>query len=162
MLEQVERHEYHSKVPAWIRKLMKKEEKKLEDMDRYNRRGRGGVGGVNGGGGGRDRGNRYTRRQFRMINDRAIHVPNSNLQYGYMFELSEQFRNIFHPGNMRNFEKPKAKNGIMMCLRFHTLGFCFGDYKYKDVHKSMDTDEARYLCTYIAGVKGKEEELPTG
>ena len=26
MIEQVERRKYHSKVPAWIRKLMKKEE----------------------------------------------------------------------------------------------------------------------------------------
>ena len=28
MLEQVERREYHTKVPSWIRKMMKKKEKR--------------------------------------------------------------------------------------------------------------------------------------
>ena len=38
MLEQVEPREYHTKVPAWIRKLMKKKEKKTQDRDNNHRR----------------------------------------------------------------------------------------------------------------------------
>ena len=80
-------------------------------------------------------------------------MQNSNPKDGCMLALTEQFRDIFHPGNVRALEKPKNKKGIMICLRFHTLGFCFGDCKYKNGHGSLDTDKTRSLSIYIISAR---------
>lgn len=124
MVEQVERLEYHSKLPSWIHKLMKKNEENKKTL---------------------------TAKTDVTVDEvtaaavttavievrdanlvkiiRVNHVQNTNSQYGCMLVLTKQFRDVFHPGVMRNLDKPKKKNGIMMCLRFHTLGFYFGDCK---------------------------------
>ena len=66
-----------------------------------------------------------------------------------MLKISEQFRDLFHPGNIRNLEKPKIADGIPMCLRFHSLGSCFTDCKYKDGHSCLTTEEARKMKTFV-------------
>ena len=35
-----------------------------------------------------------------------------------------------------------------MCLRFHTLGYCFDDCTYKSGHGNLDTEEANDLKTF--------------
>ena len=121
MLEQVERREYHTKVPAWIKKLMKKKEKKLGERDRHQR---GGGGGDSGRGGESEQ---KTRCQFGNDSERAKKIQIANPQEGCMLQLTEHFRDLFHPGNVRNQEKPKLAYGTPMCLRIHSLGFCFAD-----------------------------------
>jgi len=141
MLEQVERREYHTKVPSWIRKMMKKKEKKHGDHDRHQR--------GSGGGGGGGRGSERTRRQFGSDSDRSKKIANANSHEGCMLKMTEQFRDLFHPGNIRNLEKPKIADGTPMCLRFHTLGSCFTDCKYKDGHTCLTTEEARKMKSFV-------------
>ena len=35
-----------------------------------------------------------------------------------------------------------------MCLRFHTLGYCFDDCAYKSGHGNLDSEEAAELKTF--------------
>ena len=62
-----------------------------------------------------------------------------------MLKANEQFRDLFHPGNIRNMENPSLKCGAQMCLRFRCLGFCFGDFKFKNGHSYLDVDKTRTL-----------------
>ena len=136
MLEQVEYREYHTKVPAWIRKMMKKKEKKHGDRDWYQR---------GGGGGGYEK----TRCQFGTDSERSKKIANAHPQQGCIFQSTEQFRDLFHPGSIRNLDKPKIAYGTPMCLRFHSLCSCFTDCKYKDGHSWLTTDEARKMKTFF-------------
>ena len=52
MIEQVERGEYQTKEPAWIRKIMKKKEPSQNQDDQYTQGGGRNGGGGNGNGGG--------------------------------------------------------------------------------------------------------------
>ena len=74
ILEQVERREYHTKVPAWIRQMMKKKEKKHGDRDRHQR---------GGGGGGYEQ---KTRRQFGTDSERSKKIVNANPKQGCMLQ----------------------------------------------------------------------------
>ena len=40
-----------------------------------------------------------------------------------------------------------------MCLRFHTLGYCFDDCNFKSGHGTLDTDEASDLKEFNAKAK---------
>ena len=140
MLEQIERREYHTKVPSWIRKIMKKKERK--STERYNKPhgvGRGG------GGGGEER----QRRQFGNDSDRSKKIANANLQESCALKVTEQFRDLFHPGNIRNMDKPNLNDGGPICLRFHCIGFCFTNCKFKDGHSRLDAAEIQKLKTFV-------------
>ena len=147
MLEQVERREYHTKVPTWIRKLMKKKERK-PGRDQPIGKGHGG-----GGGGGRNGGEEKTRRQFGNESDRSKKIQNPQAQESCMLQLNEQFRDLFHPGNLRNVEKPKLKCGTQICLRYHCIGYCFTDCKFKDGHAGLNDTETASLKSFVEGAR---------
>ena len=66
---------------------------------------------------------------------------------------NESFRDIFHPGNVRGMENQKKRNGSQMCIRFHTLGYCFDDFNYKSGHGNLDSDETKDLKTFTGKAK---------
>ena len=142
MLEQIERREYHTKVPSWIRKIMKKKEKKSSDRDTKRH-------GGGGGGGGEEK----TRRQFGTDSDRSKKIANAHPQEDCTLKITEQFRDLFHPGNIRNMDKPNRNDGGQMCLRFHCLGFCFTNCKFKDGHSRLDAPEIQRLKTFVDGAR---------
>ena len=74
------------------------------------------------------------RRTFGTDSERSKKIANANPQEGGMLRMTEQFRDLFHSGNIRNLEKPKLADGTPMCLRFHALGSCF-----TDINTRMDT-----------------------
>ena len=146
IMEQVERREYNTKIPAWIRKLVKKQEaskKTVYERDPGN--GTGSSGGSGGGGGG----GRQKRRQFNNDQTRSRRIMNPNAKDNCKLKQDEQFRDIFHPGNVRTITKPKFKSGVEMCLRYHSLGFCFGDCKHVAGHGDMDNEETIEFCQFV-------------
>ena len=145
MMEQVERREFQTKVPAWIRKIMKKKENtQIDEGDKPQ----------NTSGGGGDNNNRRRRFQENNRNERSQRgnrgkrITNGNLHSSCKLAHNEPFRDIFHPGNIREFSKPVKKNGSQMCLRFHTLGYCFDDCAFKSGHGNLDSEEATELKTF--------------
>ena len=167
IMEQVERREYNSKIPSWIKKLVKKQEaSKKPSFERdpgYGQEGGGNNGGGGGGGGGGGNG-RQKRRQFNNNNDnnRSRRIMNPNVKENCKLKPNEQFRDIFHPRNVRTLTKPKFKTGGEMCLRFHSLGFCFGDCKHITGHSDMDADETADFCQYVTTARSNNSQQRRG
>ena len=69
----------------------------------------------------------------------------------------EQFKFLFHPGNIKSMEKPKNSQGVTLCMRYHTMGYCFKDCKYLNGHGTLKEGEAvemaRFLSTARQGRK---------
>ena len=95
MMEQVERRKYQTKVPAWIRKIMKMKEPTTNQDEEYN----------NGGGGG----TRRFKKQNRDRGSRNKHILNAYICMECKLGQNESFRDIFHPGNVRGMENQKKK-----------------------------------------------------
>ena len=53
----------------------------------------------------------------------------------------EQFRFLFHLGNIKDREKPKNGIGATLCIRFHMMGYCFRDCKYVKGHGMLSSGE---------------------
>ena len=140
MLQQVERREYNCKAPSWIQKLIKLREKAPQD-DQNSGRGGSGGGGAHGG--------RNKRRSFDQDNGRNQRVVNTKLSDTCKLCDGEQYRFIFHVGNIREIEKPKKKNGDMMCMRFHSLGYCFKDCRFANGHGELDADETKDMEKFL-------------
>ena len=69
----------------------------------------------------------------------------------------EQFKFLFHPGNIKSMEKPKNNQGVTLCMRYHTMDYCFKDCKYLNGHGTLKegeaADMARFLSTARQGRK---------
>ena len=63
--------------------------------------------------------------------------------------LKMNYRSLLNPGNIKDLEKPKKKTGEMICLRCHTMGYCFPDCKYVRGHGTLDNEEAQVLATFV-------------
>ena len=94
-------------------------------------------GGTNGG---RYGGNNGNKRRCFQPQDITKKVPNNSNCKECQLSPNEQFRDLFHPGNIRNLRKTE-RNGVVLCMRFHTLGYCFSDYKYKIGHGTLGDAE---------------------
>ena len=101
-----------------------------------------GSGGGQGGGGGRNlqegRGNGGTKG-----------VMNNNICSQCKLGNNELFRDIFHPSNIKGIEKPKNNNGQQLCLRYHTLGYCFEVCGYKSGHGQLNDAETILVKTFV-------------
>ena len=135
MLEVVEEREFVTKILGWISRLSKKREafkgpssfRVPQDANRGDR---------GGGGGGPDN---KKRRQF-SSQGQAKRYQNRAEPKKFRLTPNEQFRGIFHPRDLRGLSK-FMRNNELLCLRFHTLGFCYQDCKYKTGHGELSTDE---------------------
>ena len=149
MMEQVERGEFQTRIPPWLRRLIKKRERK-EPEDSYNK----GSDNYNKGGGSSERG---TRRQFKE-GDRQKRITSGNMGTKCKLGQNEQFKDIFHPGNIKGMDKPMKKDGCMMCIRWHSLGYCFEDCRFKSGHGKLDELEEKSLKNYQSIVRKKRED----
>ena len=66
---------------------------------------------------------------------------NPNLSEKCNLVEGEQYRFIFHVGNIKDIEKPKNRNGETMCIRFHSLGYCFKECRFVKEHGELDLEE---------------------
>ena len=89
------------------------------------------------------------RYQFGTDSEISKKIANENRQQGYMLQSTEKFPDLFHPGNIRNLDKPKIEDGTPMCLQCHSLGSCFTDCKYKDGLICLTTEEARKMKAFV-------------
>ena len=84
-----------------------------------------------------------------MDNKRSKRILNPDQHAICKLAENESYRSLFHPGNIRDLEKPKKKTGEMICLRCHTLGYCFPDCKYISGHGTLDNEEAQALASFV-------------
>ena len=133
IMDQVERREYMCKVPHWITKLVKLREKKPENKS----------------GGGLSTRSFGKGRGIDMDNKRSKRIPNPDQHEVCKLAENESYRSLFHPGNVKGLDKPKKKTGEFICLRCHTLGYCFPDCKYVSGHGPLDKEEAGELATFV-------------
>ena len=135
ILQQVERREYICKVPHWITRLMKLKEKKTDyKLSGTNKSfGKG--------------------RSFDKDNERSKKVSNQNQYAICKLADNESYRSLFHPGNLRGLTKPTYKNGDPICLRCHTLGYCFINCKYASGHGPLNQEEAEGLAKFLEGAR---------
>ena len=99
LMDQIESREFVTKIPAWIRKLVKKKEGKPQEVP--NGRGAGG--------GGREDLSGQKRRQFNKQEGRRCKTFNSNIMEECKLKKNELLRTFFHPSNTSALEKPKLK-----------------------------------------------------
>ena len=133
MQEQIERREYNTKIPDWIKKLTKKRESRDRDL-----------------GGGEQTPKRH---QFQQFEGRKTKVFNSQTFEGARLKDDEQLRMVFHPANVRNITKPKLKNGHKLCNRFHSVGFCFSDCRNVEGHKELEKEEVDSYVRYVQAAR---------
>ena len=55
----------------------------------------------------------------------------------------EQYGLFFHPGNIKNLGKPKKPIRIPICLRYHSIGFCYTDCKVNRGHGTLTEEKNR-------------------
>ena len=139
IMDQVERREYNCKVPHWITKLVKLREKKAENKTPTGPRSfkRGGA----------DQDIRKSKR-----------IPFPHQHDCCKLAENESYRSLFHPGNIRGLEKPKKKTGELICLRCHTMEYCFQDCKYASGHGTLDQEEAQKLGDFVNKARENKKE----
>ena len=49
-----------------------------------------------------------------------------------------------------------------MCVRFHSLGFCFRDCKHKEGHGTLDAEETTLLKNYFEGARSSRRNFQNG
>ena len=69
-------------------------------------------------------------------------ISNPNMRERLKLYHDEQYGLIFHPGNIKNLGKPKKSSGNPICLRYHSIGFCYNDCKVNKEHGTLTEDEA--------------------
>ena len=135
MLKVVDEREYVIKVPGWILRLLKKEEAlkinspfcETQDTNR-------------GGGGGGALGDK--KRCQTSSQEQSKRILNSAESKRFKLAPNEQFMDIFHPRNLRGLVKP-TRNNELFCLRYHTVGFCYSDCKYKNGYNEQSQNEKK-------------------
>ena len=98
-------------------------------------------------------GNGGKRRTFEQDNDRNQKVINPNQMEICKLKADEQFKYLFHPGNIKSLTKPKKKDGEIMCMRYHTLGYCFKDCKYHKGHGNLNEEETQDMATFLTNAR---------
>ena len=84
---------------------------------------------------------------------RSKKIGNSNFQNDCKLKEGENFKMLFHPGNLKGLTRPKNKSGEDLCLRFHCLGYCFSDCKYNGGHGSLSRNEKEEVVRFVNGVR---------
>ena len=60
---------------------------------------------------------------------------NPQLPLNNILRDNEPFNKILHPMNLRDMKFPKDINGVIRCLRWHTMGYCYRDCRYAAGHR---------------------------
>ena len=136
ILQQVEKREYTFKAPMWLSTLVKSREKKPQ---------------VTGGGG--------KRRFFDQEDHKRQKIWNANQKEEYKLKGGEEYRFIFHPGNIKDIPKPNKGNGEGICLRFHCAGYCFRDCRFAGGHGRLEKEEENELVKYMNECRGARKKF---
>lgn len=126
-------------MPGWITRLLKKREAQKTNPRHfeYQEGRRGGGGGIATG----------KRRQF-SPQGQSKKVMNGADMKQCKLVPNEKYRELFHPGNLKGVLKPK-RNNELLCLRFHTLGYCYPDCKYRSGHGVLSQEEEKQMKEFM-------------
>ena len=102
------------------------------------------------------------RRHIEGGGGRSKKVTNSEIRGECKLADGEQFRFLFHPGNIKDMEKPKNGLGATLCMRFHTMGYCFRDCKYVKGHGVLSSGETAELATFMASARQERKKFLAG
>ena len=106
---------------------------------------------------GRYGGNYGNKRHCFQPQDTSKKVPNNKVCKECQLSPNEQFRDLFRPGNIRNLRKTE-RNGVVLCMRFHTLGYCFSDCKYKSGHGTLGDAETA-MKSFVAQARMNRQKF---
>ena len=141
ILYQIDRREYHAITPVWLNKFINKRERKPQVEGEFK----------NG---------HKKRRQFKGEGDEKMRrIANHDIKIEHRLRPDEQYGLIFHPGNLKDLEKPKRKNGDPICLRFHTVGFCYSDCFVKEGHGKLSEEEGTRLQEFTKKARAARGEF---
>ena len=140
MVYQIDRRDWVTMAPTWLNKLVKKKEKRPVEEET-------------------EQGRTKKRRQFKGEEDKARKIPNPNMREDLKLKHDEQYGLIFHPGNIKNLEKPKKSSGNPICLRFHSIGFCYNDCKVHNGHGTLTEDEAKQFKEFIKQARAERDNF---
>ena len=80
-----------------------------------------------------------------------------NLPSDYALKSNEKFGDIFHPEIKKAYKGNTPKLGDEeICQRFHSLGVCHSECKFKNTHKQLPADAAddfRKFCLFCKDEK---------
>ena len=128
---------YHCKVPAWLTKLVKQRERRP---------------GLPGGG----------RRPADGEGGRSKKITNPTQRNECKLVEGEQFKYLFHPGNIKSLDKPKNNQGVTLCMRYHTMGYCFKDCKYLKSHGNLNNEETVGMANFLATARQGRKKFFAG
>ena len=82
----------------------------------------------------------------------------------------EQFKYLFHPGNIKSMGKPKNSQGVTLCMRYHTMIYYFRNCKYVKAYgttnDALAVEMVKFISTARQGRKkflsnsGREDAKP--
>ena len=93
------------------------------------------------------------------IGDIYRKVTNTQPKNDRKLRHDKQYNLIFDPENIRNLKKLKKENGSPICLRFHSLGFCYSDYKTQKGYEILTDGEAWKLRPFTMEVRSTRESF---
>ena len=146
-MQQVERREYNCKAPSWLQKFIKLREKNAQNENERGARG----GGSGGAYGGRNKCRSFDQNKGTLDqdNDRNQQVLNLNLSEKCKLTEGKQYRFNFHVENIKDIEKPKNQNGETMCMRFHSLRYCFKELHFVKEHVDLYPKETGEMELFL-------------
>ena len=99
------------------------------------------------------------KRKFEGDSGSQKNITNPSAQPSCAIRDSESFKYLFHPGNIKELSKSTKENGDQLCLRFHTMGFCFNTCKYSSGHGSISPSETTKLSAFLEKARANSATL---
>ena len=98
----------------------------------------------------------------REEDNRGEKVMNTGLDERCRLASDEQYKLVFHPALIRMCpeEIPTIENK-MICHKYHCLGHCYANCKYKDTHKPMPAPVLPLWLKVLTFLRDKCKELLT-
>ena len=90
---------------------------------------------------------------------RAKKISKSDQQDCCRLKEREQFKFLFHPGNLDVLEKSQRKDGEALCMRYHTMEYYFTDCKYKSGHVSLNEEKKVKMSRFLTGVRNARKSF---
>ena len=84
---------------------------------------------------------------------------NPNLSDKCKLVEGEQYCFIFHVGNIKDIKKPKKWNGETMCMRFHSVAYCFRDFRFAKGHGELDPEETGEVERFLGKARAAQKKF---
>ena len=88
---------------------------------------------------------------FAQDDERQNRVINASVYEDNKLAPNKMFCDIFNPGNIKGVDTPTNVKGKQLCLKFHTLGFCFKECKF--AHGALADNETTKVKNFIKSAR---------